>query len=132
MRFSRQNRLYSQTRLKWWQIRTIDFSLFLTALIVQRVLVLALWVIAATYTDLSNGSMSHALDATYLGVHAPTTLAIIIISSWILLFIAMLTAYFERPYGLEKSILIFGGLLTFMWTMTSNTLTLYAPFLELR
>jgi len=76
--------------------------------------------------------MSFALDASYAGLHAPTSVKHIIILSWVLLFTAMLTALFERPYSIGKSILVFGGLIVFMWLMTSNTLTLYAPYIDVR
>ena len=83
-------------------------------------------------SDFQNKPMSYALDASYLGLHAPTAVKHIIILSWTLLITAMLTAFLERAYSFKKSILVFGGLLFLMWSMTSNTLTVYAPYLEVR
>lgn len=120
------------TYLRWWQVRTIDFGLLLFALIVQRVLVLVLFIAATTVADQDSLEMSFALDATYAGIHAPTTLKHIIILGWILLGVAAVTAYLERCYRWPKTIVIFVGLFALMTLMTLNALAIYEPYLAIR
>ena len=120
------------TNLRWWQIRPIEFSLLLLPIIIQRVLVLGLFVMASTFADGETVELAFALDATYAGLHAPSILMHIIILNWILLLLAAISAIIERCYRWPKALLIFMGLAFVMAEMTQNALLVYEPYLALR
>lgn len=120
------------TYLRWWQIRPIEFSLLLLPIIIQRVLVLGLFVLASTFADGETVELAFALDATYAGLHSPSILKHIIILSWVLLLLAAISAAIERCYRWPKALLIFVGLAFVMGEMTQNALWVYEPYLALR
>ena len=118
--------------LRWWQVRPIDFSLFLFPLIVQRALLLPLWILAMTYADDGETPMSLALDTTYAGWDSPKTLLKIIILGWVLLIIATASAFIERCYQWQKAALIFLVLAVLMIFLSLNAINLYEPYLAVR
>lgn len=120
------------TYLRWWQVRPIEFSLFLFPLVIQRTLVLLLYIMAAIYADHDEIELSYAMDATYAGLHAPTALKQIIILGWILLALAALSAWIDRCYKWPKAVLIFVVLVGLMGMMTKHALWVYEPYLALR
>lgn len=87
---------------------------------------------AVTFEDSDSIVTSFALDATYAGIHAPTTLKHIIILGWIWLIVAAISAWLDRVYKWPKAVLLFTGLAALMVLMTMNTLAVYEPYLALR
>ncbi len=83
-------------------------------------------------TDGNDVPMSFALDETYSGIHAPSTLKHIIVLGWVLLGVAALSAGLERCYKWPKAAFIFLTLVALMWLMTTNALWLYEPYLAAR
>jgi len=100
-------RFNTSQKLKWWQIRTTEFALLLYALITQRVLVLGIWVIGATFSDSDEVPLSSALDTSFAGNHPPSMIFGTITLSWIFFTTCIVSAWVERPYGWKKSIFVF-------------------------
>ena len=97
-----------------------------------RALVLPLWIVSVTYSEFDEVPMSLALDATYAGWHAPSTLKHIIIMGWVLLGVAIISAMLESCYKWYKVVIIFAALTALMGFMTFNTMNLYEPYLAVR
>jgi len=118
--------------LKWWQIRTTEYGLLLFPLIIQRVLVLPLWILAVAETDFNQTPLSTALDATYSGIYAPSAVKQIILMGWILLAVSAVSASLERCYEWPKTVLLYAGLTGSIALMTLDVLAVYEPYLAVR
>ncbi len=97
---------------------------------IQRILVAPLFIAAVIFAD--DKPMSFAMDATYAGIHAPSTLKHIIVLGWVLLGVATISACLDRCYKWPKAVVLFAGLSALMAFMTLNTMDVYEPYLAIR
>jgi len=95
-------------RLKWWQVRTTEFALFLYAVIVQRALVLGLFVVIAALQDSDHKYKNEAVYLDdFLFWDLPQYFNVLFAAIWFLFALSLLSALLERCYGHLKFALVF-------------------------
>ncbi|MEP1230142.1 MAG: hypothetical protein ABJG88_05660 [Litorimonas sp.] len=97
----------SQHRLRWWQLRTPDFAVLLYTTLVQRVIILPIWIIGFASSEINDVPLSFVLDTPIYGNHPARMCAMIIIGVWIYYAACMFTAILDQSYGWIKYSLIF-------------------------
>ena len=100
-------KIKKQSKLKWWQVRSTDFALFLYVLIFHRFLMLSIWIVGATFSDGQDVEMSYVLDLPIAGNHPINMLYIILMLIWGYFIVCFFTAMRERCYSTGKLISIF-------------------------
>ena len=101
------NHFKKNRELQWWQIRTVDFSLFLYIVIYQRVLLLPIWIIATTTAELDELALSYVLDTPIAGNHPLKMLSLMLTLIWLYFISCIVTAMFQGCYSWIKTALLF-------------------------
>ena len=115
-------------RLRWWQVRTPDFALFLFIISFQQLLVLPFWILAATFTDQRNLPFSRYFDTPIAGHHPVKVLTFILCLIWVYWAVCFITAYNGRCYHWAKWLGIFSVLFALLAVVSLkfNTLIIKA------
>jgi len=94
-------------KLRWWQVRTSDFALFLYPIIFQKILMLPIWIVGKLQADQENLPLSYVLDVPMAGNHPSKMLSVILILIWIYFATCLFSALNERSYPWPKLAMIF-------------------------
>ena len=112
-------RLKKPKKLRWWQVRTSDFALFLYVVIIQRWLMVSIWFVGATYADTEDASLSRFFDSPIAGNHPKKMVMAILVLLGIYYITCFITAIIDKCYHWLKFILIFLPILA-MFVLTGN------------
>lgn len=100
-------RVRQRSKLRWWQVRTSDFALFLYAILFQRVLVLPIWIVLITQLDQQGVSLTYVQDLPIAGIHPTNMLSTILVLIWVYFLVCFISAVGERCYPWVKFSVIF-------------------------
>ena len=108
--------------MKWWQIRTTEFTLGLYALIIPRILFAALFVLFTVIQDAATlGGHSKFYIDDFLFWDIPAYFSALFALSWVFLALCAVTAVAERSYGRIKFVLVFGALSALLYMSQKAT-----------
>ena len=123
-------RVRQRSKLRWWQVRTSDFALFLYAILFQRVLVLPIWIVLITQSDQQGVSLTYVQDLPIAGIHPTNMLSATLVLIWVYFLVCFISAVGERCYPWVKFsvifLIIFGLLL--LTTYNFNALFEFSVF----
>ena len=108
------------SKLRWWQVRTSDFALFLYAIIFQRVLMLPIWIVLISHADQAGLPLYYVQDLPFAGNHPTNMLSIILVLIWVYFLVCFISAIAERIYPWVKFSVIFLVILGLLLLTTYN------------
>ena len=113
-------RARKRSQLRWWQVRSSDFVLFLYAIMFQRVLMLPIWLVLLAHSDLAELPLPYVQDVPIAGNHPTNMLSIILVLIWVYFLICFISAIAERIYPWVKFSVIFLVIFGLLFLTTYN------------
>ncbi|MGJ8558717.1 MAG: hypothetical protein ACSHX3_00630 [Litorimonas sp.] len=108
--------------MKWWQLRTTEFALGIYAVVIQRILFMAIFALFAVHQD---AAIQQSRPAFYiedfLFWDIPAYFSALFILCWVFLIVSAVSALAERCYGRIKFVVVFGALPAFLYVSQKTT-----------
>lgn len=110
---------HDRKRLKWYQITSLEFSIFVTLLIFRTVILTGVFIMSATYINdahIFDLKRTFAIiDSISLGSNLVSQFRTIVVALWFIFLFNLLQALKFRRHHWLKLILLYGAFGFYLW-----------------